>query len=44
MTHQIVVQNMQGTLKVENVNYTYDSYEHKGAQFTIRFKQESNKN
>jgi len=35
MTHQIVEQNMKGSIVVSNVNYSYQNIPYTGAQFVI---------
>ena len=35
MTHQIIVDNMHGSIEVQNVNFEYQQKKHTGAQFVI---------
>ncbi len=37
MTYKLIVEGMQGTVKVENISYAYETKEYNGAEFTIIF-------
>jgi signal transduction histidine kinase len=40
MTHQLIVDGMNGTIEAKNINYEYKNKKYKGAKFTIKFLSE----